>query len=161
MGTTLTGGGLRFQSTPPARGATKCGNLFQHLVIISIHAPREGGDDDLDDPPSGTCISIHAPREGGDVGLTRDQIKPVQFQSTPPARGATRAVPRPPPGPGISIHAPREGGDPCLGCPGGTDSISIHAPREGGDVVCVVCVCISIHAPREGGDSGPCQDRDT
>ena len=34
-----------FQSTPPARGAT----IFLHLVavhitVISIHAPREGGD---------------------------------------------------------------------------------------------------------------------
>ena len=80
-------------------------------------------------------ISIHAPREGGDVGLTRDQIKPALFQSTPPARGATALVgadqigvlgdfnPRPPRGGRpddlvngeklltISIHAPREGGD--------------------------------------------------
>ena len=79
-------------------------------------------------------ISIHAPREGGDplsdIYVTVAQI----FQSTPPARGAT--VTR-----GclsslldISIHAPREGGDAddylCLIS---VDLISIHAPREGGD----------------------------
>ena len=101
-------------------------------------------------------ISIHAPREGGDSQrlppLTRDNA----FQSTPPARGATppgtnRAAPHGE----ISIHAPREGGDRD-GSTNVTDiSISIHAPREGGD--CKVCrvshiESISIHAPREGGD---------
>ena len=58
-----------FQSTPPARGATN--RDFKNMdkrVVISIHAPREGGD---------FCfaivirlikgISIHAPREGGDL----------------------------------------------------------------------------------------------
>ena len=58
----------------------------------------------------------------------------MEFQSTPPARGATdydrwNSYPV-----GISIHAPREGGDTC-------DMITI-------DVVHL----ISIHAPREGGD---------
>ena len=57
----------------------------------------------------------------------------MQFQSTPPARGATggavRAVGHLP----ISIHAPREGGDGELASLGVQDLISIHAPREGGD----------------------------
>ena len=33
-----------FQSTPPARGATHAGRGHTHRVVISIHAPREGGD---------------------------------------------------------------------------------------------------------------------
>ena len=33
-----------FQSTPPARGATADGQVFQTTMVISIHAPREGGD---------------------------------------------------------------------------------------------------------------------
>ena len=33
---------------------------------ISIHAPREGGDDCIADVLADTTISIHAPREGGD-----------------------------------------------------------------------------------------------
>ena len=131
----------QFQSTPPARGATGPLPLPHMLHRISIHAPREGGD--VHDGPGGRMgqhfnprpprggrrqelrglrrmadISIHAPREGGDVGLTRDQIKPALFQSTPPARGATALVgadqigvlgdfnPRPPRG----------------GRPGGTDA---------------------------------------
>ena len=34
----------RFQSTPPARGATLAGFAPCVCVVISIHAPREGGD---------------------------------------------------------------------------------------------------------------------
>ena len=33
---------------------------------ISIHAPREGGDDAVNITPDTELISIHAPREGGD-----------------------------------------------------------------------------------------------
>ena len=102
----------------------------------------------------------------------------IQFQSTPPARGATPR-PRPPREPrDISIHAPREGGDPrslsrascssvfqstppargaTRGRCGGrsAEGISIHAPREGGDQHGqrdTTLPQISIHAPREGGD---------
>ena len=35
---------LSFQSTPPARGATKFTRSQLGLAVISIHAPREGGD---------------------------------------------------------------------------------------------------------------------
>ena len=56
-------------------------------------------------------MSIHAPREGGDATQACDTRNTVQFQSTPPARGAT--LPKPPSVRcrAISIHAPREGGD--------------------------------------------------
>ena len=36
---------LGFQSTPPARGATYRAITAEYDPIISIHAPREGGDD--------------------------------------------------------------------------------------------------------------------
>ena len=35
---------LRFQSTPPARGATYITCVDSTHIRISIHAPREGGD---------------------------------------------------------------------------------------------------------------------
>ena len=35
---------FEFQSTPPARGATVRYNDFPPMIMISIHAPREGGD---------------------------------------------------------------------------------------------------------------------
>ena len=58
-------------------------------MSISIHAAREGGDDDC--TANGACftISIHAAREGGD-----------------PATATTATTGS------ISIHAAREGGDP-------------------------------------------------
>ena len=59
-------------------------------VHISIHAPREGGD--TWGPirrPSQLKISIHAPREGGDCMIRWICLMYPLFQSTPPARGAT------------------------------------------------------------------------
>ena len=102
--------------------------------MISIHAPREGGD---------LCnnkytqilidISIHAPREGGDVSLMPSWPGLMEFQSTPPARGATTTIACRKSALRISIHAPREGGDGCNGLVFRAGGISIHAPREGGD----------------------------
>ena len=79
---------------------------------ISIHAPREGGDARTHGKPQALVnISIHAPREGGDTTWTSSEDLPAQFQSTPPARGATEVGNFGGGAHRISIHAPREGGD--------------------------------------------------
>ena len=57
-------------------------------------------------------ISIHAPREGGDPLLRVRHNIIIVFQSTPPARGATKSDVLDDAVTEISIHAPREGGDP-------------------------------------------------
>ena len=145
-----------FQSTPPARGATGLldGNARENLDF-NPRPPRGGRH-----PPNISIvphplISIHAPREGGDLstGMTP---KPTIFQSTPPARGATVVFCNVRIGFFISIHAPREGGDRKMGrLPNTATWISIHAPREGGDRIKTdtrEISRISIHAPREGGD---------
>ena len=81
---------LIFQSTPPARGATLLSEMERSVIIISIHAPREGGDsDDHYHRPFAKQISIHAPREGGDFAILSLFTDILLFQSTPPARGAT------------------------------------------------------------------------
>ncbi len=103
----------RFQSTLPARGATRdngeCPGSGRHfnprsphgerlskeatavyINEISIHAPRTGSDV-IHSTTGGVQmdISIHAPRTGSDwQRMTRRNIKMV-FQSTLPARGAT------------------------------------------------------------------------
>ena len=41
----LDGETLEFQSTPPVWGATSLNPKYADIVIISIHAPRVGGDD--------------------------------------------------------------------------------------------------------------------
>ena len=57
---------------------------------ISIHAPREGCDDQNLNGSSQCQISIHAPREGCDSRCPQPELPKTQFQSTHPARGATR-----------------------------------------------------------------------
>ena len=125
---------------------------------ISIHAPREGGDPVDDDLHLLDGISIHAPREGGDEVLGMGHQVAPQFQSTPPARGATAGHrvrvggqldfnPRPPRG-------GRPGDIP--GNPGQRRHFNPRPPRGGRRGVLGVCglvVAISIHAPREGGDA--------
>ena len=132
---TIPKGILRFQSTPPARGATN--HIDQGACASQNFNPRppRGGRRNLPGlMATCICISIHAPREGGDhiCKVANNLIK--IFQSTPPARGATFLI--------------------CLSMP--FSFISIHAPREGGDhmilVLSIQFLQISIHAPREGGD---------
>ncbi len=80
--------GIRFQSTPPVKAATRAYADRIKRFFISIHAAREGGDTPAASAKAPEEISIHAAREGGD-GIIR-AIK---------LRGM------------ISIHAAREGGD--------------------------------------------------
>ena len=55
-----------FQSTPPVRGATVDSMSDPYAWIISIHAPRAGGDGREKRAAAYIQISIHAPRAGGD-----------------------------------------------------------------------------------------------
>ena len=81
---------LAFQSTLPARGATPVLMAAARGTDISIHAPRTGSDEISALAPSDREISIHAPRTGSD-GCAPEKAKCLsRFQSTLPARGATR-----------------------------------------------------------------------
>ena len=102
---------MTFQSTHPVRGATAIHTGHTGVLLISIHAPREGCDVERFLPVARHQISIHAPREGCDTTRRLLSGGHLQFQSTHPVRGATstdllmsRRI-------GISIHAPREGCD--------------------------------------------------
>ena len=77
-----------FQSTLPARGATRLLTFWTTSGQISIHAPRTGSDAELAFVAQLGKISIHAPRTGSDLALDIDDD--VDF---------------------ISIHAPRTGSD--------------------------------------------------
>ena len=101
--------------------------------VISIHAPREGGDEATQKGLTSAYISIHAPREGGDDTNGGFIAIHMLFQSTPPVRGATFLGHLQSAGTEISIHAPREGGDIQKPDNMRLAGISIHAPREGGD----------------------------
>ena len=143
-----------FQSTPPARGATKKAHYHVLWRYISIHAPREGGDStaatdpvDLFDfnprPPRGGRPGHSAGRTAGQNFNPRPprggrrQKRPwadeeQRFQSTPPARGATDAYEAEFGAVTISIHAPREGGDaPPQNAPITAQNFNPRPPRGG------------------------------
>ena len=148
----------RFQSTLPARGATSQNRHFCQRHRISIHAPRTGSDQSdvaarvnrlisIHAPRTGsdakgeyTCrcpshISIHAPRTGSDaMGFTDGYIRKV-FQSTLPARGATKRR--------FDLSAPDHHFNPR----------SPHGERHNTTFRVAEDVYISIHAPRTGSDA--------
>ena len=147
---------LQFQSTLPARGATRVRARVFAEEAISTHAPRTGSDDVLwcrlvirqDFNPR----SPHGERRvSAFVSSTILRFQPTlpargatlpsstccffcKFQSTLPARGATRLRCALSLRPIISIHAPRTGSDiHALVALGRVLEISIHAPRTGSD----------------------------
>ena len=132
--------------------------LSMPLTMISIHAPRVGGDlrDYIQYSPR-RAISIHAPRVGGDMLPWTTTSRLWRFQSTPPVWGATTLIDKWSLVKSISIHAPRVGGDYRDRGNVNAASISIHAPRVGGDWELfknfLIARNISIHAPRVGGDT--------
>ena len=74
----------------PREGGDSNPTQYNYCYVISIHAPREGGDDRVPVLPHiGPVISIHAPREGGDFWIQWMLCDSKGFQSTPPVRGAT------------------------------------------------------------------------
>ena len=125
-------------------------------------------------------ISIHAPREGCDGRTETETAHERQgaFQSTHPARGATRRRRAPREEEGISIHAPREGCDktflikrcynknfnprtprgvrqfhqPSYSATGGFQSTHPARGATSTSNSSRARIAISIHAPREGCD---------
>ena len=145
-----------FQSTLPARGATKWKYVYTYSEKISIHAPRTGSDTGKNRHETGRIISIHAPRTGSDPAGVRLQYchaisihaprtgsddcyrKQLRaewaFQSTLPARGATYYSRVRQASPAHFNPRSPHGERHEWGCiPGFIVPISIHAPRTGSD----------------------------
>ena len=97
------------------------------------NTPREGSDAAAEAEAGACQISIHAPREGSDQNRREHEGGAGAFQSTLPVRGATHRLGELLILPAISIHAPREGSDHGLAPATSGGGISIHAPREGSD----------------------------
>ena len=155
---TKTGSGhtSSFQSTLPARGATQREGRAQQAQPISIHAPRTGSDSERLLTESWMQISIHAPRTGSDSAIESaiDAAKDFNPRSPHGERLALCCDLRH--NKKISIHAPRTGSDRVDVGALANPAISIHAPRTGSDVALRQQPCdrlrISIHAPRTGSD---------
>ena len=167
-----------FQSTLPARGATISGTPYKQTSDISIHAPRTGSDPfSVPTCWNGTHFNPRSPH-GERRWKTNDCFAVGKFQSTLPARGATRSAlgitrkqadfnPRSPHGERpLTVFFPTCGKlfQSTLPARGATNiillcspliTISIHAPRTGSDpnyIVKFLTIHISIHAPRTGSD---------
>ena len=169
-----------FQSTLPARGATKWKYVYTYSEKISIHAPRTGSDyQPILLIPQMLPFQSTLPARGATNTYGAISYY-VIFQSTLPARGATMPlsiISRQ--DLQISIHAPRTGSDnqtfllvnvtcrfqstlPARGAtPGDCDSVSCYFdfnPRSPhGERLLVhqdnhAFFRISIHAPRTGSD---------
>ena len=78
-------------------------------------------------------VSIHAPRVGGDMVTAPVIPFTLGFNPRPPRGGdVAAAVQRQEPQ--VSIHAPRVGGDFSAAWVRIAMAVSIHAPRVGGDL---------------------------
>ena len=158
--------GEEFQSTLPARGATQsqpnAPPSLSHFNPRSPHGERQDGRTLERVSEYFNPRSPHGERRVRGGGI----VKIGKFQSTLPARGATRRVPRrfrraahfnP-----RSPHGERHltvADNPQV------SDISIHAPRTGSDMhscFTLSALYISIHAPRTGSDGmgrSPCGER--
>ena len=102
----------RFQSTLPARGATRAGSPQHRHHTISIHAPRTGSDLNRPNVVFSQRISIHAPRTGSDWHVDMVNILWIKnFNPRSPHGERRRAASQSRQPPAISIHAPRTGSD--------------------------------------------------
>ena len=170
----------KFLSTLPVRGATHhCEDHKAVVLLISIHAPREGSDVmSCRSPSVAPAFLSTLPVRGATTLRSSTSTTAPKFLSTLPVRGATCRPAHRHRVAEISIHAPREGSDhtgparafgsgkflSTLPVRGATQlgvqaafggHISIHAPREGSDrgwTRQARLGMISIHAPREGSD---------
>ena len=147
-----------FQSTLPARGATRWTRWTRRFLSISIHAPRTGSDaDGCAQGDSARSISIHAPRTGSDGVIGHKRFSQIDFN------------PRSPHGERlyrsyyllahnqISIHAPRTGSDQTATAEQKHSSDfnprSPHGERRERHRSSPNNNYISIHAPRTGSDA--------
>ena len=125
---------LIFQSTLPARGATKTTGHSKEFLNISIHAPRTGSDrKSTTSSSAGRKFQSTLPARGATPPSCKE-ARHLAFQSTLPARGATAKR-------SFALCAaayfnPR----------------SPHGERHGRKLVIQARLIISIHAPRTGSD---------
>ena len=124
-----------FQSTPPARGATRSYPVISWAEpLFQSTPPARGATVFMAALLTTLGISIHAPREGGDLMILRRGSRHISdFNPRPPRGGRPPRALATKLGIRISIHAPREGGDSAAYPVPWNKYISIHAPREGGD----------------------------
>ncbi len=144
-----------FQSTRPARGATQRPVGLAVEFKVSIHAPRAGRDPRVDGTADEqTSFNPRAPRGARHYHVTMFNDN-AGFQSTRPARGATVRHDGVLQCGVVSIHAPRAGRDLVSVRSASRPPFQSTRPARGATsniVEPVVGRQVSIHAPRAGRD---------
>ena len=148
----------RFQSAPPARGATRQRLPVHHHADVSIRAPRTGGDHGEDDD----CLLLGGfnprPPHGGRLSLGLiDGEDGVGFNPRPPHGGRLERARYAHEQAIVSIRAPRTGGDSRSAGPGSPPIWFQSAPPARGATWSAPSsrredMTVSIRAPRTGGD---------
>ena len=116
------------------RGARPLGARRAGLrEFVSIHAPRAGRDEADERSLAWVAVSIHAPRAGRDDGVVLVFFDVPLFQSTRPARGATRRTRSTTPRRTFQSTRPARGATWIRDHLQDHQSVSIHAPRAGRD----------------------------
>ena len=136
----------RFQSTLPARGATQSCQIKMGLVPISIHAPRTGSDPERPDAGRSREPDFNPRSPHGERRAPATSGRPREpFQSTLPARGATRRERPKTATKRFQSTLPARGATDVLAQLLTYQPISIHAPRTGSDkVILIVWACASL-----------------
>src|ERR1035437_5952221 len=108
-------------------------NRAGQVSLVSIHAPRVGGDRKAHRARTRrSCFNPRPPRDGR-LAKPPGPPTPILFQSTPPAWGATSEAVDMLKQSYVSIHAPAWGATAKSGPGYKLNKVSIHAPRVGGD----------------------------
>ena len=146
-----------FQSTPPARAATRVTGFDPAVSGVSIHAAREGGDRET--ASRWACIQSFNPRRprGRRQWWCKQHHPPSVFQSTPPARAATgNPVGTATPVTGFNPRRPRGRRQGRMGHAVGLDWFQSTPPARAATAQLPARLpggSVSIHAAREGGDT--------
>ena len=170
---------LEFQSTLPARGATRWRSCYGRMALFQSTLPARGATEFGFGALNSFIISIHAPRTGSDRRSGRTTTRRRVFQSTLPARGATgRVRQKSPSRKNFNPRSPHGERPICISFPicsavfqstlparGATvvedaphcqrydfNPRSPHGERLLGNADALLDVRISIHAPRTGSD---------
>ena len=125
-----------FNPRPPRGGRRLLHGLRPHMVNFNPRPPRGGRPSHVGHPRRHLHFNPRPPR-GGRHNVNKLAGFNTQFQSTPPARGATQRC--------IAVIVQRP-------------EFQSTPPARGATVriaFLVFCALISIHAPREGGDYIP------
>ncbi len=127
---------LTFQSAPPVRGAMKELDKSVARAIVSIRAPRAGGDMIFSVRKPAWAFQSAPPVRGAMVATCTCQ-RSVRFQSAPPVRGAMSQNATRGRWPGCFNPRPPCGGRCLIAGVAPYDwYVSIRAPRAGGDRPC-------------------------